>query len=476
MSWLFALAVMADPARPVARVGEGEPIVEASAPARAPSRRRVHGHARLSLGFGSVAEDPTAFIEPSVALDLRAIAPVEIAFAIPFRIRAIDRSPEDPGTLRERDWDEVGDYFALIRHFAYADDFGVGRRAHLHVSTVAGVQRDVDLGHGSLVRGWANGLDIDRRRHGAQLDVTVSGALLDQPADAGVDLLAGDVAGSQILGARVRGRWAGAGLAATVVGDPTAPRELVVQGEAFEVGRGNRLRTVGARGVVATALELDYVATDRWRYSAGPYLDLDLVSGIGRGLHLGGRADGRLGRRRAVTLGGTAELTVGSAGYDPAYFDVFYLATRWHAPVGGRDDAAPTGAAPKASWVRDNVPRGVGGMGTVRFEHASGARARLEYRARPGTDGHVSSVVIGVDLPEVELFARFAHRGRHGFEPKAAGTLAQLELRVPVLRWLDVDAAAGWIFATRGGRDGNEGAVVRGAGIIMGGVAGRVPW
>jgi hypothetical protein len=84
--------------------------------------------------------------------------------------------------------------------------------------------------------------------------------------------------------------------------------------------------------------------------------------------------------------------------------------------------------------------------------------------------------VVGVDLPEVELFARFAHRGRHGFEPEAAGTLAQLELRVPVLRWLDVDATAGWLFATRRQSDGAAGAVVRGAGVIMGGVAGRVPW
>jgi hypothetical protein len=491
----LAFAVLAPPAiaapPPRARVGRGEVMIDASAPLRPRSKRRVHGHARLGVGFGFIAEDPAAAIEPAVALDLRAIAPVRLAFAVPLRLRLFDRTPDDRGTFRLRDWDEVGDYFAVLRQIEYRDDHAIGNAGHAHVDIAVGVQRDVILGHGSLVRGWANGLDLDRRRSGLQAGVELRRALLEQPAALSIETLAGDLAGSQILGARVLGRWAGAGLGASVVGDPTAPRGLVVDdGEpaAYELARGNRLRTAGRRGVVAGAIELEYRATDRWRWSAGPYLDLVQLGGAGRGLHLGGDALGRLGRKRAIELGGTAELTVGSSGYDPAYFDVFYAATRWHAPMLGTLDSISTTAAdasaPKHAWVQDNIPRGVGGMGALRFAHSKGARARVEYRVRPGNLGHVFSLALGVDLRKVGVFARYAHRGqRHGFEPRASGTLAQLEVRVPVLRWLDVDVLAGWTFATRTDRravdmaaTGGRGSLVSGAGIVLAGVAGRVPW
>lgn len=494
---LTLLAVVAVPAsptparptvavRPMARVGRGEVILDASAPLRPPSHRRVRGHARLGLGFGSVLEDPAVQIEPAISLDLRAVAPVRLAIAVPLRLRLFDRMPDDPGTLRLRDWDEVGDFFAVLRMLEYREDHAIGRRAHAHVELALGVQRDMTLGHGSLVRGWANGLDVDRRRTGARLSAEFSGALLEQPAAASVEAIAGDVAGSQILGARVFGRWAGAGLGASVVGDPTAPRALVVtDGDpaAFALGPRGRLRHAGRRGVVAGAIELEYRATDRWRWSAGPYLDLVQLGSAGRGIHLGGDAEGRLGRRRGVEIGASIELTVGSSGYDPAYFDVFYGATRQQAPLVGTTGSTPDDLAqpraPKSVWVRDNIPAGVGAMGALRFSHVRGATARMEYRMRPGALGHTFALVVGADLRRVGAFARFAHRGeRHGFEPRAAGTLAQLEVRVPVLRWLDVDAMAGWTFATRADRreGAGSGSLVRGAGIVLAGVAGRVPW
>jgi hypothetical protein len=83
-------------------------------------------------------------------------------------------------------------------------------------------------------------------------------------------------------------------------------------------------------------------------------------------------------------------------------------------------------------------------------------------------------------MPHVGLFARFAHRGdKHGFEPKLAGTLAQLELRVPVIRYVEVEVAAGWTFAirpdTRTGAD-PSGGFLTGGGVVLAGIAGRIPW
>lgn len=185
-----------------------------------------------------------------------------------------------------------------------------------------------------------------------------------------------------------------------------------------------------------------------------------------------------------MLLGATAELTVGSSGYDPAYFDVFYGAQRWQTPPLGRPrdaaDDSTTVLSPKYAFVRDQVPKGVGGMGALRMSHRAGATARFEYRARPGPFGHTLSLLVGVELPQVGLFARFAHRGnKHGFEPKLAGTLAQLELRVPVIKYLDVEVAAGWTYAirpdTRTGADAGGG-FLTGGGYALGGVAGRIPW
>lgn len=472
--------------RPHARIGHGTVFIDRAAPLRAPTRRRVHGYARLGLSFGSIAEDPSVAILPSVGLDLRALAPVRLAFAVPLRLRMGDRAPDDRGAFRLRDWDEAGDVVAILQQVAYQDDYAFGKASHVHVQLDAGVQRDVKLGHGSLVRGWANSLDLDRRRTGLAQRTEVAGPLLGKHASAGLDLLMGDLAGSQILGARADAHWAGAGVGVSVVGDPTAPRELQLTGtvpESFVTTGGNRLRELGRRGVVATSLELEYRATDGWRWSVTPYLDLDLVANLGRGMHLGSDADVQLGARRQVTLGAAGELTVGSSGYDPAYFDVFYGSQRWQMPFVATPSRAPAGfaadASPKYAWIRDNVPRGVGGMGELRFAHARGVDARIEYRYRPGPLGHTAALVVGVDLPEVSLHGRLAHRGtKHGFEGKLAGTLAQLELRVPILRWLDVDINAGWTFATRADRrtGATGGSLVTGAGLVLAGVAGRIPW
>ena len=119
-------------------------------------------------------------IEPAVALDLRAIAPVKIAFAAPLRLRMADRAPADRGVLRLRDWDEVGDYFAVLRSLEVRLDRPLARRANAHVELTLGEQRDVTLGHGSLVRGWANGLDLDRWRTGLLGSFGFSGTLLNE--------------------------------------------------------------------------------------------------------------------------------------------------------------------------------------------------------------------------------------------------------------------------------------------------------
>jgi len=61
------------------------------------------------------------------------------------------------------------------------------------------------------------------------------------------------------------------------------------------------------------------------------------------------------------------------------------------------------------------------------------------------------------------------------------GTIARFDLRVPVIKYLDVIGGGGWLVALRDDADrdpapaANTG-LVTGAGLIHVGVAGRVPW
>lgn len=475
---------------PAVRPSRGEVLIDADAAPRPPdiAARPVHGEARMGLSFGAVMQDPVAILHPAVELDLSEVVPLHLGVSAPIRFRIADRAPDQDGVVRARDWDEVGDYFAILERVQYTDAFVFGDHGWVDVDVRAGDLQRVQLGHGSIVAGYANGTDIDRRRTGLDSLTRVEGRLLDKPAGAELALVAGDLAGGQILGARAGLDWVGAGLGLSVVGDPTAPRVLArdaVDVQTVPRGRGGRLEHAGRRGAVALGLDLSYEVTDAWRYIVLPYVDLVLMPGLGGGGHLGTDAEVVFGRRRRVRLGAVAELTLGSDGYDPSYFDVLYLAQRWQMePVATPDDRpASLGDAPlpKYAWVQDNRPAGVGGGGAIRFAHAAGAFAEVGYRVAPGPLGHTFETRVGLDLRPVALSVLLAHRGRHGFDAVRPGTIARFDLRVPVIKYLDVIGGGGWLVALRDDVDRDPApaattGLVTGAGLIHVGVAGRVPW
>lgn len=485
----FAVAVAATPG-PYVEPSRGEVFVEQGDADRPPGpQRKVHGAARLGAYFGSVIEDPVAFIEPGVDLDLRGVAPVQISLGTALRLRMVDRSPEQDSVLRGRDWDEVGDYFSVIERVEYADSDTAGQTGVWSVDLRAGRLGRMQMGHASLVRGFNNSLDIDRPRAGLDALARVDGVLLDQPASVEAAVLVGDLSMTQIVGARVAGRWAGAGVGVTAVGDPTAPHELsrdATDPTAFLAARRGRLQTEGRRGVGALGLDLSYEATDGWRYVVVPYLDLNWMPNLGQGAHLGIDAEGALGRRRQVHLGGVVEMTGGSSGYDPAYFDVFYLGQRWQAPTAGTPASRPTGLgaerAPKYAFVQDQDLRGVGAYGALRFAHDDGGFAETGYQFRPGPLGHTWELRGGVELRRVQVSLLVAHRGRrHGFEFTPAGSLARLDVNVVALRYLDVGGSVGWLYAIRPDAPGQSTAtgatgLVTGAGLLRFGITGRIPW
>lgn len=473
----------------VARTSRGEVLLDAVDAPRPPDQPvvPVHGVGRLGLGFGAVMQDVVAVLHPSLELDLSEVAPVWIAVGAPVRFRMIERAPDQSGVVRRRDWDEPGDGLAILERLDYRDEFALPRAGHAAVSVHGGRLWGTSLGHGSILRGFHNSLDVDRRRSGLDARTEVVGELLDKPARVDAAVVVTDFAGMQVLAGHVGARWAGAGLSFTAAGDPTAPHALASPAAApdrFARGRAGTLETQGARGAAALGLEASYEATDRWRWRVEPYLDLVMMPGLSRGLHLGVDGDVVLGRRRRIHLGGFAEVTVGDRSYAPGYFDVFYLADRWQVPSVATPDDRPDDlvdtALPKHAFVQRENLFGAGGWGGVKFRHESGAFAQADYQARPGPRGHTFALRVGLDLRRVRMSALVAHRGRHGFQPRRKGSLAEVDLRVPVIKWVDVFAGLGWTFAIRADPmeppGGEDTGLVTGAGFFVAGVGGRVPW
>lgn len=469
-----------------------EVLVEADASPHEPEfrGRKVHGDIRFGAGFGFIVEDPIASVEPSLGLDFRDLAPVELRIGAPVRLRMYDRDPEQGPVVRNSEWDEVGDYLAILQQLSYNGDYVFAEQGRATIDLRVGNLGRVHVGHGSLVHGYANSLDLDRRRTGIDLDARVEGALLEQTAGAELAFVVGDLAGQQIFGSRIGADWAGAGLGFSVFGDPLAPRSLVPQvagGTALLVDAQNRLATQGQRGATALGLDFSYRWTDRWRYLVVPYLDLNVMPGLGRGMHLGVDTEFTLGRRRAVRLGVVGELTVGSRGYDPTYFDVFYNAQRMQGQFVAYPGDLPGGfsdvATSKYGFVLANDLHGAGGYGALRFSHEEGAFVETGYRYRPGPLGHTWETRIGVDLEVVQLSVLAAHKGGMGFNiVDPAGTLGRFDLNVPVNPYLDVTAQAGWQPVVR--RAPGESAAARqpsggfvgGGGLVLLGIAGRFGW
>ena len=166
-----------------------EVLVEADASPHEPEfrGRKVHGDIRFGAGFGFVVEDPIASLEPSLGLDFRDLAPVELRIGAPVRLRMYDRDPEQGPVVRSTEWDEVGDYLAILQQLSYAGDYVFAEQGRAMIDLRVGGLGRVHVGHGSIMHGYANSLDLDRRRTGIDLDARVEGALLEQTAGAEVE-------------------------------------------------------------------------------------------------------------------------------------------------------------------------------------------------------------------------------------------------------------------------------------------------
>ena len=116
-----------------------------------------------------------------------------VGFQLPLRLRVIDKDPKNnrdfAGALRREDWDEVGDFFRLLR-YVY-----VGQRDKKGPFYVrVGELSELTIGHGTIMHRYFNGIDQNRWHTGVNAAVNV-GAF-------GVEAMVGDITDPYIAGAR----------------------------------------------------------------------------------------------------------------------------------------------------------------------------------------------------------------------------------------------------------------------------------
>jgi hypothetical protein len=300
-----------------------------------------------AVGAGSYGSDVATGVELGAAY-----AGDTLAVGLRGRARLIgDR-------FRREDWDETGDWLALLHHLEWrldlddgtADDDSPWRRP-ARLAVAAGQLSSIDVG--SIAEGYTAGIDADGRHAGVH-------ARLDA-GDWSGELAVDDVADPALIAGRLR-RIRGP-LAVGVQGglDPSAPHamtESVLASTAIDAALAAR------HGIVLSTVDV----------GAG------LAPGLGGGLWLGGGAAVTTERTRTALR---VEATAGTGGWVPAPFGPLYRVLR--ADAGGRfmsDTDVPLRTRASAGELG-----GVGGATALRVDLRGLGGAEAAMRYRPGLGG-----------------------------------------------------------------------------------------
>jgi len=308
--------------------------------------------------------------------------------------------------FRGEDWDELSEQARVIRYgtVTWSDGEPDGNA----VSAALGELGGVSLGHGSIIDGYASGLDVDHGHLGAQARAQsgrVSGELVLD------DLVAPRIGGVRVAAEAEEDLLLGV----SVAGDRAAPTMDDPDGDA----------------VAAAAVDGELRGEDGSTRGA-LYADAVGVAGLGAGLHVGGSGSALIGGE--VRLGARGELRAGSRHYMPGWVGPLYEIERRQmidasGMAAGELDSAETGGL-----------AGIGAAGALTVEAPSVATGEIGYAARRG----VADVVTGRVLApfhqhaQVGLWTAAAVRAS---SVDALALAAEARLRLPDRMFLRADAA-----------------------------------
>ncbi|MCA9565252.1 MAG: hypothetical protein KC561_17260, partial [Myxococcales bacterium] len=269
----------------------------------------------LGAGFSRVEED--SFIDTNLGFSF-GLGDLEMGLWVPLRFRVIDEAPETDDVIRHEDWDEVADYFRILRYVQY------GSRGDTYWVR-GGELANVTMGHGTIVSGYNNVIDVNHFQWGLTGGANFSFG--------GLELLLDNITNPDLMGFRVFARpwqfidpesyWTNLAVGMSLIGDVGAPIRLEQNSVGEYVIDDERNLVVGrekATGVLGFDVELQAFSNDL--VALIPYADMNIHLGLGSGFHLGNLAN--FSFSEAVALNLRLEFRALGEGYSPSYFDGLY--------------------------------------------------------------------------------------------------------------------------------------------------------
>jgi len=365
------------------------------APAAAAEGQEVSGSG--SLGAGIFGPQPATSAE--VGVDLSGSG---YALGLGARARFLAQDG-----FRSEDWDELSEQAGVIRYGTAA--WSDGEPEGTALSAALGELGGISLGHGSIIDGYASGLDVDHGHLGAQARA--------QSGVASAELVLDDLVAPRIGGVRVAAEASDdVLLGASVAGDRAAPSMDDPDGAV----------------VASAALDGEVRATSEEGTRGALHADAVAIAGLAAGLHAG--ASGSAVVAGDVRLGARAELRAGTRHYLPGWIGPLYEIERREMTdarggmTGGELDAAETGGL-----------AGIGAAGALTVEVPAVASGEVGYSARRGVADVVTARALAPFHHHLQAGLWTAAAVRGGIE--ALALAAEARLRLPDRMFLRADAA-----------------------------------
>lgn len=284
-----------------------------------PSARAFEGQFDGGLGFGGIAEDWFVKVAVGAAFQFDKIG---FGVQVPLNFRAIDYEPEQDSVIREEDWDEVGDFFKILRYFQYGFP---NEPYYVRVGELAGVS----IGHGTVVSSYYNVVDINHYKMGIRSTIDVGYG--------GVEVMIDHVAPPNILAIRPFVRpftffktadiFKKVTTGITVAADFDAPTALEVDANGVPVLENAGPVRADSEPVVIWGWDIDWqVFANEW-VAVIPFFDVMVLEDEGAGTHLGTFVNFTL--PADIHIDTRIEWRFASEGYQPMYISPIYEIERW---------------------------------------------------------------------------------------------------------------------------------------------------
>ncbi len=308
---------------------------------------------------------------------------LSLAGQLPLRLRVSDRPPEQSGIVREADWDEVADWFRVIRRVEYG---APTEPFHLRVGPLG----PASLGHGTIIHDYYNVVNEDHYHPGAAASFS--------SAFGGLELLVDDVTRPRLIGSRIFVRpasfaegstWAERiAVGVTFATDVQAPTELATTDDgAISVDETRAPIVQDSTTTAFMGVDAEATVFEGETFSFVPFVDYNSHLGFGAGLHAGGFLKIEKDAFSAELRG---EYRHTWRRYLPTYFGPLYQVDRYSYTGWGFEARAPKVRA--AASIDSRTRQGAAGGLTVRLEdvfttefayadHGSGANEQLRLRA-----------------------------------------------------------------------------------------------